>query len=606
MSQSVAPGLYIEWRLGLIAAIAMSVLALVPQFHLWAVRSSDWQGTYVTFDFDEVAYASYLNALIDGRPRRNDPYTGRDVTARQPLPESLHSIQFVAAYALALPARALGLSTGATFVLVRALAAFASTLALFWLLVLLTSDSRVAAAGTIVVLCLGGLAGEPYDAWRIISLRGRGETLPFLRRYVPALVFPLFFIFVGLVWQALRNEKKQSRVRSAALAGFVIGLLIFSYFFLWTAAIAWLFVVAVLWTSSSGLRDRNAILVLAIPAACAALALVPYGLLLNQRAPTVDAAQLLTHSRAPVVSLPVVIGLLVLLALVIAVRSRRLQWHQPALIFTASFALLPAITFNQQIVTGLLLQPVHYSRYIANYASVLAAFLAIVMILRGNQERQTAPSLRHRVLFLIVLTIFGWAIVESGVRSARLGNHNGARDEAQRVAWRLRELAAAETTKPNSAAPVVFCSDLRLADALPNTAPQPILWASHLFVFSGSSALENRERLYQQLYYSGVNEKEFAAQAGRDSFLQLALFGWERMMQQTHTRAIREEDVRRETLLYAEYIAAFNAARAAAPTVGYLVTPAVGGPSLANFDRWYERVSGERVGDYMLYRTRQR
>ena len=360
-----------------------------------------------------------------------------------------------------------------------------------------------------------------------------------------------------------------------------------------------------LWTSSSSLRDRNAILVLAIPAACAALALVPYGLLLNQRAPTVDAAQLLTHSRAPVVSLPVVIGLLVLLALVIAVRSRRLQWHQPALIFTASFALLPAITFNQQIVTGLLLQPVHYSRYIANYASVLAAFLAIVMILRGNQERP-ASIFRKRVLFLIVLTVFGWAVVESSVRSARFATHNRSRDDAQRVAWRLRELANANAAETNYAASVVFCSDLLVADTLPNIAPQPILWSPHLFVFSGASAREDRERLYQQLYYSGVDEQNFAAQAERSSFLQLTLFGWERMEQQPHSRAIIAEDVQRETRRYVEYIAAFNAARAAAPTIGYLVTPTVGGPSLANFDRWYERVSEERIGDYVLYRVRQR
>jgi hypothetical protein len=347
-------------------------------------------------------------------------------------------------------------------------------------------------------------------------------------------------------------------------------------------------------------------LVLVIPAACAALALVPYSFLLNQRAATVDAAQLLMHSRAPVVSLPVVIGLLVLLALVIAVLSHRLRWREPAFIFTASFALLPAITFNQQIVTGLLLQPVHYSRYIANYTGVLAAFLATVMICRGNHERLPATSFRKRLLFLIVLTVFGWSIVESAVRSARFGNHNASRDDAQGVAWRLRELAASEKADRNSPASVVFCSDLLLADTLPNTAPQPILWASHLFVFSGASALENRERLYQQLYYSGVNKEEFAALAGRSSFLQLALFGWERMKEQTHTRTITGEEVLEETLLYAEYIGAFNATRAIAPPVGYLVTPAMGGPSLVNFDRWYERVSEERIGEYVLYRVRQR
>src|SRR6185503_4079959 len=99
----------IRWRLGVCAAIAMALLALVPQFHLWASRGKDWQGTFVSFDFDEVVYASYLNALTSGRPRRNDPYTGRDDAPNQPQPESLYSIQFVPAYVLAMPARAVGL-----------------------------------------------------------------------------------------------------------------------------------------------------------------------------------------------------------------------------------------------------------------------------------------------------------------------------------------------------------------------------------------------------------------------------------------------------------------------------------------------------------------
>src|SRR5688572_12102980 len=140
MSRFSAPRRPIQWRLGIIAAIAMTLLALLPQFQLIAQRGNSWQGTYVSFDFDEVAYASYLNALIDGRPRRNDPYTGRDESPHQPRAESLHSIQFVAAYAAALPARAFGLSAGTTLIIIRALAAFAATLALFWLLLLLTGD----------------------------------------------------------------------------------------------------------------------------------------------------------------------------------------------------------------------------------------------------------------------------------------------------------------------------------------------------------------------------------------------------------------------------------------------------------------------------------
>ncbi|MGI8918732.1 MAG: hypothetical protein ACR2H6_09025 [Pyrinomonadaceae bacterium] len=616
----------------------MVCLALLPQFHLWVIRGDDWQGTFVSFDFDEVAYASYLNALIDGRPRRNDPYTGRDDSPQQPRAESLHSIQFLAAYAAALPARALGFSAGTTFIIIRALAAFASTLALFWLLLLLTRDQHIAVAGAVIVLCLGGIAGETHNAWRIITLRGTGESLPFLRGYVPALVFPLFFLLVALVWQALQNR---APVRRAAVAGVALAILIFSYFFLWTATLAWLVLIALLWLSTPRKAKRDALLVFGIIGACAAITLVPYALLLARRAPSVDSAQLLTHSRMPTVSLPVMIGLLVLIVLVIAVRWRWLSWSTPSVLFTASFALLPVVTFNQQVITGLLLQPVHYGRYVANYAGLLAVFLALVMIWDRKQTTSFAPlfGVRRldgalvfvsppptrdkkrrlfsalqklaswapkRKLLLLTLVIFGWAMLETGVRSARFESHNIARDEAERVAWRLRELSTQPRTSGANYEAVVFSSDILLGDTLPNVAPQPVLWTPHLFVFSGASAEENRERLYQQLYYSGTDEQQFAALAGSSSFLQLALFGWERMNQKTHTLGITSEDVRQETLHFAEYVRDFDARKAATPTLEFVVVPAASGPSLTNLDRWYERDVGERVGDYVIYRSRRR
>lgn len=584
----------------------MSFLALVPQFQLWILRGSDWQGTYVSFDFDEVAYGSYLNALIDGRPRRNDPYTGRDDLLTLPRAESLHSIQFIPAYAVALPARAFGLSAGTTLVVIRVLSAFAATLALFWLLLLITNDSRLAVAGAIVVLCLGGIAGEPHHAWRIFTLRGTTDSLPFLRGYVPALVFPLFFIFIAFVWQGLQSERPQPRLRYAAFAGLILSVLIFSYFFLWTAAVAWLFAITLLWLGAHWGAKGETNLVFGVVLGCLALTLIPYAYLLSQRAKTIDAAQLLTHSYAPIISLPVIIGLIVLLALLLAVRWGWLSWRTPEVLFTASFALLPGITFNQQLVTGLLLQPVHYSRYVANYASVLAAFLAAILIWRCEQQERTSRRQASRLLFLVTLMVFGWALGETAARSARLSRQFYERDDAQRVAWRLRELAGQSAIANPHAKAVVFCSDLLLGDSLPNVAPQPILWAPHLFVFSGASAEENRQRLYQQLYYSGVGEEEFAASAGKSSFLQLAIFGWERMNEKAHAPVITSEDVRRETLTYAEFTRAFDASRAATPRVEYVVVPATGGPSLANLDRWYERDTGQRVGNYVLYQVRLR
>ena len=99
----------LRWRFGLAAALFLAVFSLYPQMKLWYERGAEWQGNYAYNDIDEVAYASYVKALIDGRPRKNDPYTGRDNSPETPQKESLFSIQFAAPYTLAIPARVLGI-----------------------------------------------------------------------------------------------------------------------------------------------------------------------------------------------------------------------------------------------------------------------------------------------------------------------------------------------------------------------------------------------------------------------------------------------------------------------------------------------------------------
>ncbi|HEX8707208.1 MAG TPA: hypothetical protein VF723_03015, partial [Pyrinomonadaceae bacterium] len=82
-----------RWRSGILAAVALTLLALYPQLDLRLSRGPEWNGAESIFSQDEVAYAAYLQALIEGRPRRNDPYTGRDDRPGSPQPESLFSIQ---------------------------------------------------------------------------------------------------------------------------------------------------------------------------------------------------------------------------------------------------------------------------------------------------------------------------------------------------------------------------------------------------------------------------------------------------------------------------------------------------------------------------------
>lgn len=591
----------IRWRFGICAALAMALLAVVPQIHQRIARGGDWHGSYVSFDFDEVAYASYLNALISGRARLNDPYTGRDDSPFSPQPESVFSIQLLPPYALALPARALGLSAATSFIIVRAVAAAASTLALFWLLTLVTGDSLLAAAAAVIVLCLGGLAGEPHSAWRILTMRSSIETLPFLRRYVPALPFPFFFLLAAWVWQALNSSSLRGRLGRATLAGVTLVILIYSYFFLWTAAIAWVTVLTLLWLLARWAEWRRMLAVSAVIATCAVIALVPYSVWLTRRSGTMDSAQLLAHSRAFVFSLPVVLGLIVLLALAEVVLHGRLNWRDTSVLFAASFALLPVVVFNQQVVTGLLLQPVHYGRYIANYAALLAALMAVVLIWRGSLPSQK-PSLARLFLY-VACVVFSWSVIETVVRVRGINQINYERDDARRVGLRLAELAKYTPDRVDQA--VVLSTSLSVADLLPNDAPQPVLWAPHLFVFSGSSEKENRERLYQQLYYSGMDEPTFSALADGDGYLPLVLFGWERLNHKPYVPPITIEEVQREARRYGEYRAAFGAAQAASPRLAYVVVT-MPGVDLTRIDQWYERDAGERVGSFIIYRVRLR
>src|SRR6266498_1011869 len=100
------------------ATLAITLLAIYPQINMWLARGKDWHGSYVLVQGDENAYSAYINALIDGRPRRND-------APGAPQPESLFSIQFIPAYAVALPARALHISASTAFIVLMIITAVA-------------------------------------------------------------------------------------------------------------------------------------------------------------------------------------------------------------------------------------------------------------------------------------------------------------------------------------------------------------------------------------------------------------------------------------------------------------------------------------------------
>ena len=138
-----------KWKVGLITVAFLALITSLPQLYLVYVRGSDWNGSCAYLDTDEFAYAAYTDALIDDRPRRNDPYSGKD---DGPF-ETLYSIQFLPAYSVALPARIFHLSTSTAFIILLPLATVAAGIMLFWFLTEITGNIAVAGIGAIGVIC---------------------------------------------------------------------------------------------------------------------------------------------------------------------------------------------------------------------------------------------------------------------------------------------------------------------------------------------------------------------------------------------------------------------------------------------------------------------
>jgi hypothetical protein len=73
-----------------------------------------------------------------------------------------------------------------------------------------------------------------------------------------------------------------------------------------------------------------------------------------------------------------------------------------------------------------------------------------------------------------------------------------------------------------------------------------------------------------------------------------------------HWKPITPEEIIAARDYYANFVATFDRARAANPQISFLLVASDEQVDLANFDRWYERDQGERVGKYILFRVRLR
>jgi hypothetical protein len=233
--------------------------------------------------------------------------------------------------------------------------------------------------------------------------------------------------------------------------------------------------------------------------------------------------------------------------------------------------------------------------------------LAVWLVRRGKNEkdRRRIPG---SVLAIAALSAFAWGMVEVKVATGILSDYNMLRDDAMPVARRLAELSRASAAAGRERE-ILLSTHVVHADNLPTVAPQAVLWALHMRVFSGVTLAENKERFYQQLYYTGTDERRFLEAMASYSFeYRIGLFGQERINRTltADLKPITAEEIRYELGLYLDYTESFTRERAARWPLSYVIAWAGDRPDFSNLDRWYERDQGEHIGNFVLYRVRLR
>jgi hypothetical protein len=593
-----------------LVGIAITFLSLLPQLHLWYARGSQWQGAYATVDGDEFLYSAYLNALIDGRPRRNDPFSGRDDNPNTPVRESAYSIQVIPAFVISSLAKISGASASTAFIVLIGVAGLLASVAVFWFLLSVTGDYRTAGVGTLFVLCLGGPAAGQGLLGVLLNADVTTLGLPFLRRYNPSASFSLFFVFSTLIWRALVIDNNKRARLYAALGGLVLGALIFCYFFLWTAAAAWVTCCTLLWFYFRPVDRGRTLQVLAVVGVTALFALGPYAYLLSHRATDLDQTQLLvsTHRLDPF-RVPEIIGALVLVVLVVAARRDKLKMSRPVSIFAASFAVLPFVIFNQQVVTGRSLQPFHFENFIANYAVLVA-----VVILFVNLRPQVSP----RRLRLIMAVCLLWGVIEVDLAARARYTSNVANDEVIPALQRLRELSMNDGTRAGlrsegKTPAVVFSPHTDVMRLVPTWTAQGILLGVGGLEFGSVSRRD--AKVYTYLYYCGADGqflRELLQDKGSDRFMnyyaRTAIFGHPRVLSKLtfDYRPIQDTEIEEQVRAYESYVASFSQEAALKHPIAYAIVRRDSAFDFSRIDLWYQRDAGESMGAYDLYRLRLR
>jgi hypothetical protein len=601
---------FLLWSL--LAGVILSVAALGSQIDLWVERGADWNGVYTVSDLDEPFYTAYVQSILDGKSRRNSPYTGVADTAETLQKESYLSIQYLASYPSIFLAKLFGLSASTTMILLAAIIGFVSAFVLFWLSFIISENAPISFVTTVTTLFCGAFAAGQGGIFDMLSQESVQYpiSLLFLRRSVPAMSFPALFLFFVFVYRFFSVKKQKTKIWFGVLAVACFTFTVFSYFYHWTTALAWFFGLVILWAifKFEDLRE-NKIYFLGLGGSLL-LVLVPYFFLLSNRSTETDSALLLNFTNQPDLwRIPTLTSYLSIGVFLIGKKFGWLNLREPKILFLMSLAFVAPVVFNQQLLTGRSLQPFHYQFFCVNYVAVFSLSSVIFILLKNKLKAQTL----NKILLLVGATVFIIGYFENVYAADAYRGMNVWRDELVPVAGRIKLIGESDKNQTKTSR-VILSFDFTQpfwtnSVDLPALSSQSVLWSPHLTMFPDVSRKENLERLNKFLYYQNLDAKWLKNQLqSGNSILTLGYFGGVRTNDQNvgESKSVSGEEINKIVEQYEDFCRSFDSEKARTPFLSFVIVRQEIENDLSNIDRWYERDAGETVGKYILYRVKLR
>ncbi len=583
-----------------IAGFAVVLLAIIPQIYFQYHRSENYNGSTFLYNGDEVYYASYLQFIIDGRPRKGNLVVGEEVPQGY---ETYFSIQFIPAYLVALFSKLFGVSADGSFIFLSVIFGFLSGLSVFFFFLKLTENPYYSLFGTLFLIVFGSAAAGISLLKEAFGLGPSPFYLTFLRRYVPLISFPFVFLLIYSVWAAMTAIVIRSIRINSVIASLSFCVIVYSYFYYWTGMLAWLLCVLCLLPICRGRDARKRIKLFVIPfLAITAVFCIPYCLMLLNRNALSDNSMLLEHTRTIVLLRPtVLVGIGIILSTLFFVWVKRLRLNQPTTLFVLSFGFLPLVVFNQQVLTGVAIQPYHYERYLVNYTNLAAVVIIIFELYRGRIH-----NMKSYIWVLFSLILFAWGVAEMHSSAKKFYWYGVERDNGSIVSKRLRQIANRGAHSKQAARTLNFDS---IQGANQTTfASTDVLWAEHLPYLLGMSEVEKRQRYFINLYLQDKSE-DWIEQRLENCPNEpcRVLIG----QQVNRTLMINPPTTSHKTVNglvaeYREFLKNINQRLIEQNKVSFVVVRERSKNSFEKLDMWYERYKEEKLGNYSIYFVRLR